>query len=144
MSWITDKLYDTVFHVGDTTQQFFWDMAYGPENSRTKEYNHRRLKQRERRGETPLTCSDKTVFEKILCRYEGERFTDYWKRKKILLAHSNKKGLVKQIVNVEQQKQKVSQIASSQKQKAQKEKLEKQFRDITSFKNVSPQRQAKK
>lgn len=108
MGLIRDRLYDTVFHVGDTTQEFLWDIFQEPNDTRNQGYHSRILDSCHRRGDVPLTYTERLTFERMIVRSDGERLTDYWKRKKALLEFSNKRVLVSGLNALEKQKKKLS------------------------------------
>ena len=135
--WIQNRLYDTVFHVGDTAQNFLWDVFQGPESNHSQGYHHRQLGKRQRQGETPLTSLEKQTFEKVLKRYPNEKLTHYWKRRKALLNHPDKKNLVHQYQAIERRKEQNSKTQSNQGQKAEQQKLEAEFRALTSIKHTA-------
>lgn len=144
MGWIRDRLYDTVFHVGDTTQEFLWDMFQGPNDARNQGYHSRILDSRHRRGQLPLTSTERLSFEKMMVRSEGERLTDYWRRKKALLDFPNKKALVSGFDALEKQKQKVSSQKESVAKLQELKRLEAEFRAIKNLKHTSTHKQGQK
>jgi len=66
--WLRDGAYDTVFHVGDTAQNFMWDAVYGPNDNRNEKFHKRQLGKNGRRTRKPLTKKEQGVFCKILMR----------------------------------------------------------------------------
>lgn len=92
--WVQDRLYDTVFHIGDTTQQFLWDMMQGPENPRQEGYVRRQSSRKERQGQPPLSKQQQQVFAEITQRQAGEGLLDFWKRRGSLLSAPNKPEII--------------------------------------------------
>ena len=133
--WVQDRLYDTVFHVGDSTQEFLWSVAYGTDTDRSQAYQHRQLNRQERKGELPLTQEERLIFTEILKRYEGEKLLDYWKRQKALLNYPDKHALIEQ----HRQKQKAVDDIKKQQEtihtRQQIARLEEQFRAIVTTKH---------
>lgn len=142
--WLMDRAYDAVFHVGDTAQEFLWDVVKGPQDQRTAAYHSRILDSHHRRGEFPLTQQERQSFERMIVRSPDERQMDYWKRQKALLAFPNKKALVSGYMALEKQKQKLSSQKDSQKKAQELKRLEAEFREITSLKYVSHQKNRQK
>ncbi len=141
LGWIVNRMYDTVFHIGDTTQNFLWDALRGTDNANSQPYHHRQLGKRHRQGETPLTTVEKQTFEKVLKRYSGEKLIEYWKRKKALLNHPDKKDLVRQYQAIERRKEQGSRARTNQEQKARQQKLEAEFRALTNIKHTKRHKQ---
>lgn len=144
MGWIRDRLYDTVFHVGATTQEFLWDMFQGPNDTRNQGYHSRILDSRHRRGELPLTSKERLSFDKMIVRAQGERQIDYWRRRRALLQFPNKKSLVSGYVALEKQKQKLINQKDSQEKAQALKKLDAEFHQITNLKYASSQKQGQK
>lgn len=142
--WLRDRSYDTVFHVGDTAQEFLWDVVQGPQVQRTGAYHSRILDSSRRRGELSLSFSERQSFEKMLSRTEGESIIEHWKRRKALLQFANKKALVSGYDALEKQKQKLSTQQNGQVKASELKKLETQFKEITSLEYVSSQKHGQK
>lgn len=102
-AWLRDRAYDSVFHVGDTALQFTADLIRGPENGRHDGYADRQLKKQERKTapaikkakpEKPLNYSEKQTFAQMMRRQVGESLIEHWKRRKSLIQHPHKRGLI--------------------------------------------------
>ena len=134
--WLRDRAYDTVFHAGDTTQQFLWDAVYGPENTRQNSYTSRQICRQVRKGEVPFTRLEQSTFQKILKRHENEKLLDFWRHRSALLKHPNKKELVASYIKLEKQQRQKAKSQSHAEQREAKQQLEKQFREISSLKSA--------
>jgi len=138
--WLRDRAYDTVFHVGDTTQNFLWDAVYGASDMRSEKFHKRQLEKNARKTKKPLTKKEQGVFCKILKRGENEGLLEYWKRQKTLLNFPDKLRLI------EKYRLKETKLAglmkdynnSTHRQK-EIEKVEKQFRKIQSVSALNKQ-----
>ena len=139
LSSLRDQAYDVVYREGDTALQFLADLIRSPDEGRTEKYHSRELHRREKAGETPLTSEDKIIFQKILARHENEKVIDYWKRKKAFLAFPHKKDLVAQYRKLERRKERSDQLTASQEKREALQKLEEEFREITSLRYASQQ-----
>jgi hypothetical protein len=93
-SWMRDRAYDFVYYEIGTGLDFVGDLFRGPSG-----YSHSLHRQAEKaQKRTPqaqaLTKADQAVFLSILKRKPSEPQIAYWKRKKALLRHPDKKVLV--------------------------------------------------
>lgn len=93
-SWMRDRAYDFVYHEIGTGLDFVGDLFRGP--SGYSQSLHRQAERAQARTPTakPLTKAEQTQFAAMLKRQPPEGQVDYWKRKKALLRHPDKKALV--------------------------------------------------
>jgi len=140
--WLRDGAYDTVFHVGDTAQNFLWDAVYGSSDNRSQKYHSRQIDKHDRKSERPLTLEERTIFAKILKRSKGESLIIYWKRQKALLRYPNKLGLVHEYRQKENKITKLKKKNQTVQAYKEIEKLEKQFRNIQNV-SISTRHQLK-
>lgn len=143
-SWLRDRLYDTVFHVGDTAQNFLWDAVYGPSPKRSKKYHKRQIGRNNRNVEVPLTKEERMVFTKILERSNGEKLLDYWKRQRALLNYTDKQSLVHEYCKKERALEAAQKTENSLQRQKKIQQLEEQFRKIKHLSASSKQRTSKK
>lgn len=93
-SWMRDRAYDFVYHEIGAGLDFVGDLFRGP--SGYSESLHRQASKAHGRTPTapPLTISEQRAFADMLHRRAGEGQVAYWKRKKALLNHPDKKALL--------------------------------------------------
>ena len=147
LSRLRDFAYDTVFHVGDTALQFTADLIHGPDNYWSGGYHKRQLNKSERAEQKratkqkgtprPLNIEEREVFTSLLTRQKSETIIEHWKRRKRLLAHPNKRELIREINAVS------NQVKNTDKPQD-KAKLEAQFRKLSQAHQSSAQKQGQK
>ena len=103
-SKLRDSLYNIVYSEGDFALQFIADLIHGPDAQRDAGHVKRQLQHQERNSTVILTEKEKAIFMIILSRKAGEEQVAYWKRKKLLLQHPNKKELVQNYITAQQDK----------------------------------------
>ena len=93
-SWMRDRAYDFVYYEIGAGLDFVGDLFRGP--SGYSGSLHRQAERAQKRTPTakPLSKSEQVVFAAILTRQPSEPQMAYWKRKKALLKHPDKKALV--------------------------------------------------
>lgn len=93
-SWMRDRAYDFVYYEIGTGLDFVGDLFRGP--SGYSGSLHRQAERAQVRIPTakPLTRAEQAQFAAMLKRQPPEGQVDYWKRKKALLRHPDKKALV--------------------------------------------------
>jgi len=93
-SWMRDRAYDFVYYEIGTGLDFVGDLFRGP--SGYSQSLHRQAAKAQKWVPTakPLTKAEQTKFAAMLKRHPSEGQVDYWKRKKALLRHPDKKALV--------------------------------------------------
>lgn len=103
-SKLRDSLYDIVYSEGDFALQFIADLIHGPDAHRDAGHVKRQLQHQEKNFTVILTEKERAIFMIILSRKTGEEQVAYWKRKKLLLQHPNKKELVQNYITAQQDK----------------------------------------
>ena len=93
-SWMRDRAYDFVYYEIGTGLDFVGDLFRGP--SGYSQSLHRQAEKVQKRTPIakPLTKAEQAAFATMLKRQPSEGQVDYWKRKKALLRHPDKKALV--------------------------------------------------
>ncbi len=137
---LRDAAYDTVFHVGDTGLQFVADLIHGPHNVRQNAYGNRQQSKQERTGEKPLKFEEKKLFTELLKRQDGERLTDFWKRRKAHLASASKPRLISQFRQLQIRREQIASESSKTLADQKRRKLEAEFRQIARFQSAASQR----
>lgn len=129
--WIQDRLYDTVFHIGDSAQQFLWDTMRGPENARHDGYVDRQLQRTQRQtNQKPLNFEERQAFAELLQRGANESLVEFWKRRKALLDHPDKRDLAEQALAVKANQAKAQSGEGKAQAATQQKQLEEEFRRI--------------
>jgi len=129
--WLRDRAYDTVFHVGDTAQNFLWDAVYGPNDLRSEKFHKRQLGKNARKSKKALTKNEQGIFCKILKRGENEGLLEYWKRQKALLSFPDKLRLIEKYRLKESKLERLMKdYGNSAHRQKEIEKVEKQFRKM--------------
>ncbi len=95
-SWLRDQAYDFVFYEIGAGLDFVGDMFRGPSGYSQSLHRQAAKAQMQTPLAKPLTKSEQTIFAGMLKRNPAEDQVAYWKRKKALLAHPDKQGLVQQ------------------------------------------------
>ena len=93
-AWLRDRAYDFALYEIGTGLDFVGDLFRGP--SGYSGSLHRQAEKAQARTPTakPLTKAEQAAFAAMLKRQPTEGQVDYWKRKKALLSHPDKKTLV--------------------------------------------------
>lgn len=142
-----DLAYDGVFHIGDTTMDFMYDIASGGSHNSSYRtgYMNRQLDRRERRStDKPLKLEERKIYEQIFQRQQHEPLIDYWKRRKALMAYPDKHELIDQYRSIELQKLQLNTQNQRGELDKQKSKLDDQFREIMRVKLAQASADAEK
>ena len=93
-AWMRDRAYDFVYYEIGAGLDFLGDLFRG--SSGYSQSLHRQAEKAQTRTPTtkPLTKTEQAVFAALLKRQPSEGEVAYWKRKKALLRHPDKKALV--------------------------------------------------
>jgi hypothetical protein len=93
-SWMRDRAYDFVYYEIGTGLDFVGDLFRGPSGYSQSLHRQTQKAQKRTPQAKPLTKAEQAVFLSILKRKPSEPQMAYWKRKKALLRHPDKKALV--------------------------------------------------
>ena len=91
--WLRDQAYDFVYYEIGTGLDFVGDLFRGP-SGYSQSLHRQAQKAQKRTAEKPLSKTDQAAFAALLKRQPSEGQVAYWKRKKALLRHPDKKALV--------------------------------------------------
>jgi hypothetical protein len=94
LSWLRDQTYDFAYYEIGAGLDFVGDLFRGP--SEYSESLHRQASKAQTRIEKthPLSKAERAEFAGLLHRRADEGQVAYWKRKKALLSHPDKKALL--------------------------------------------------
>jgi hypothetical protein len=95
-SWLRDRAYDLVYHEGGAILDFVGDLIRGPSGYTQSLERQTRKAETRLKPEKPLSARETQAFAAMLRRQEGEEQIAYWKRKKALLRHPDKRALLRQ------------------------------------------------
>lgn len=93
LTWLRDRAYDFVYYDIGTGLDFVGDLFRGP-SGYSQSLHRQAEKAQKRTAEKPLSKTDQAAFTALLKRHPSEGQVAYWKRKKALLRHPDKKALV--------------------------------------------------
>jgi len=131
---LRDRAYDAVYRDGDFALQFIGDIIRGPSIDRNAAFSKRHNK----KETSILTDAEHRIFAKMLVREQDENQVTYWKRRKALFNHENKKALIREYHNLEKRQEQIKTKANSRKEQS---NLEKQFKSLQNPSNRKGHRQ---